>query len=152
MKRELQELSEVHHKRGLFGTSWSRENLWTLYSLQEGVSRFRDQPGGSDRGQGTVKLIDFFQRLGKTLDGQKPQMCILSGSTHILFDGTYEMRAVTKGHEKRQIISFNESNDLWERPDDRYVKSIRGVFPGTLISMSFFLDRKYLEREGEGRK
>lgn len=128
------------------GDSWQREDLWTLYSLQEGVSRFKDTPEGIDRGQGTVHLIELFHKLGKRKSGEEtPKMCLISGSTYILFDGKYQMQPTERRGEKRKIIAFNKQNDLAKKPDSDYVKRFNGFFPGTLISMSFFLDKEYLK-------
>ena len=41
-------------------TMETEETLWTLYALQEGVSRFTDTPEGVDRGNGTIRMIQFF--------------------------------------------------------------------------------------------
>ena len=144
LRRKMTELSNLHRRRKLFGPRWTEETLWTLYSLQEGVSRFRDrQP---DRGYGTVRMIELFLQLGQRLDGvARPKMALVSGSSHILFDGTYGLAIDPRGGD-RKVIAFNASNDLEEPPDPEYVKSIDGLFPGTLISMRFFLDRRNLCR------
>jgi hypothetical protein len=59
-----------------------------LYALQEGVSRFTDTPGGEDRGNGTVRMIQFFTDLA----GEEPEMALVSGKTYILFDGKYKLQ------------------------------------------------------------
>jgi hypothetical protein len=62
-------------------------------------------------------------------------MAIVSGGTYILFDGTHRMRE-TEG--KGKTIAFNKSNDLYLKPDEDYVKPLRGLhFPGTIISIRF---------------
>ena len=64
-------------------------------------------------------------------------MVIVSGSTYVLFDGTYQMQANAEGN---RIIAFNGANDLRERPDSTYVRQLEGVsFPGTVISLKFSL-------------
>jgi hypothetical protein len=145
LKGELRELSSLHRSRGLFGVTWTEETLWTLYSLQEGVSRFTGQAQGRDRGFGTVRMIELFQKLGQTTGGvRRPRMCLMSGSTHISFDGTYQM-GPRRDREGRKVIAFNAENDLSMKPDSSAVKSLNGFFPGTLISMEFFLDKAYLK-------
>ena len=57
MKRPIRDLADEHRSQGFFRfltehigvffPIWSEESLWTLYALQEGVSRFRYQPDGS---------------------------------------------------------------------------------------------------------
>jgi hypothetical protein len=62
-------------------------------------------------------------------------MALLSGSTFILFDGTYSMQASAGG---KSIIAFNKANDLEQRPDRKYVRGLDGVeFPGTMICLQF---------------
>jgi hypothetical protein len=62
-----------------------------------------------------------------------------------LFDGTYNLSEAKIENEVRQIISFNTENDLSKKPDHNYIKNINNRFPGTMISMRFFLEKKYLE-------
>lgn len=149
LRRNIEALVAEHTKRGFFsfGPTWTPENLWTLYALQEGVSRLNIAPTAGDRGRGTADMIEFFQRLGQSESaGSPPQMCVLSGSTHILFDGKYRMRSErTASGEERRVIAFNGENDLTQRPDDRYVRNLRGFFPGTAVSMRFYLDSDHLE-------
>jgi len=143
LKKQIRELANEHKRRGYFaiigenlgiiGNIWREESLWTLYALQEGVSRFRNRPGGIDRGNGTVKMIEFFTDLASG----NPQMALLSGRTHILFDGKYKISTINVDGESRKIIAFNESNDLRERPDPKYVRGLRNHFPGTLVSLRF---------------
>lgn len=133
------------HRGGLFSTSWTEENLWTLYALQGGVSRFE-----GDRGNGTVQMIHFFERIGQQKSGKGgPIMCLVSGRTQILFDGKYEMKYQrTRAGEKRFIIAFNKTNDLGRKPDSNCVRNLDRYFPGTLISLRIFFDQEHLERIG----
>jgi len=143
LKRQIRELASEHKNRALFTRLaenvgiltplWEEESLWTLYALQEGVSRFMNKPEGIDRGNGSIKMLEFFAELVSS----EPQMALVSGKTHILFDGRYRLSEVQIGTERRKIIAFNEANDLHERPDPRCVQTIRRHFPGTLVSLKF---------------
>jgi hypothetical protein len=145
LKTQIRDLAREHHERGYFAIvnrsvglwipMWEEESLWTLYALQEGVSRFSNRPEGIDRGNGTVKMIEFFAELASG----KPQMALISGRTHILFDGKYKLAPVAIGNETRKVIAFNKSNDLRERPDPEYVRTLWDHFPGTLVSLRFQL-------------
>lgn len=88
-RERLETLARRHEGKryfALFGDKWDRETLFTLYALQERVSRFTGLPTGKDRGNGTVDIIDFFTKLS----GEKgAKMCIVSGHSYILFDGSY---------------------------------------------------------------
>lgn len=145
LKSQISELAQEHQRRGYFAVRvenlgilfpiWQEESLWTLYALQEGVSRFRNKPEGIDRGNGTVKMIEFFSELASG----EPRMALLSGKTHILFDGRYKITPVVVGSETRKVIAFNDKNDLNQRPDERYVRTLSNDFPGTLVSLRFQL-------------
>lgn len=148
-RSDIEELVGEHQKRGFFGIvrpGWSEDGLWTLYALQEGVSRL-NAPGTS-RGVGTADMISEFQRLGKTADPAfQPRMCLVSGKTHILFDGRHEMSlAAMEDGSERRVIAFNRDNNLHEPPDAGYVTELTRHFPGTLISLRFYIDSEYLRQ------
>lgn len=148
LRRQIETLADRHRGKGLFGPTWDADDLWTLYALQEGVSRFNPGDVLGDRGQGTVRLIEFFEEFGQSpavKDG--PHMAVLSGNTHIFFDGTYQMDYVdVGGGERRRVIAFNQENDLDLPPDSKYVTRLKHTFPGTVITMRFYLDPKHLRR------
>lgn len=139
---KLQELTN-YHKKAFKKTD--EELLWTLFSLQHGISRLNSEQDNT-RGLGTIDLIDSFQNLGMKYDENnnllKPIMSITSGKINILFDGTYTIKEDVNGLKN---IAFNEANDLKEQPDEKYVKNINNFFPGTVISIKIFIDRKYIE-------
>lgn len=153
LRRQIQRLVEQHSSRGFFEKDkWTEENLWTLYALQEGVSRFNKGVGelNTDRGQGMGDLIEFFQNIGQRSDGaDRPRMAILSGKTHILFDGTYQLQMMPRPSGRpRRIIAFNGTNDLADRPSVEFVRQVSAPFPGTLISLRFYFDAEHLEARG----
>ncbi|KVZ41814.1 hypothetical protein WL18_19240 [Burkholderia ubonensis] len=128
---------DMHAQRRLFGASWREEDLLTVIALQSHVSRLNTSEQ-TTRGQGTVELIEFFQRINDFCNGATghARMAIVSGGTYILFDGTYRM--IAPSADAGKIIAFNETNDLNERPDPKFVKSLgEHRFPGTIISIKF---------------
>lgn len=148
LSRQIDDLLQ-RHKGGFMPRRWEPENLRTIYALQEGVSRKNiesDRIG--HRGKGTADLINFFQKLGQATDGRvTPQMCLVSGNTHILFDGRYEMRSMPfHDGQEAQVIAFNKQNDLSRPPDPNVVRWLPKPFPGTLISMKFYFDPAHLLR------
>ncbi len=131
---------EAHGKRRLFQKGWRQEDLITLISLQGGISS-KNNNDSDTRGNGTVDLIEFFQEIHRACNSENNQnpaiMSLISGSTKILFDGTYTMAKNAGGNG---VIAFNPTNDLMERPDSAFVKQIEGVeFPGTVLSIKFNL-------------
>jgi hypothetical protein len=127
-----------HKRRRWFGTNWTERDLLTLVALQGHVSS-KNKSENDTRGNGTVDLIEFFQQVHQECsdEGEIPaRMAILSGNSHILFDGRY--RLAQSDNQGPKIIAFNPANDLNQRPDPAYVKSLGGVgFPGTIISIRF---------------
>lgn len=124
-----------HRKAGFFGAEWTEADLLTVVSLQGHISSKLEQ--SIDRGQGTVDLIQFFQDMSLECAGKgaKPMMSIISGNTHISFDGKYRME-----HNdvlRKKIIAFNQANDLAEPPDKAVVTRMKKVlFPGVMISLA----------------
>lgn len=134
----------------------NEETLYTLLSLQEGISRLRDgsREGYGGRGCGTVRMIQFFEDIGETVaEDLEQQLSVLSGNTFISFGKKYKMEPVCFDRDKafgtgnKQIIAFNEQNDIYREPDKKYVRTIKERFPGTVISLKFYLDGRYIRKQ-----
>jgi hypothetical protein len=141
---QLRSLSDSHTKKGwfdLFKDIWDEETLWSLYAVQERVSRFSGLPGNETRGNGTRDIVEFFLELGNP-----GTMCIVSGHAYILFDGAYRFGEIIRGGESLKIITFNESGRLEDPPDKKYVRRLPRAFPGTMVSIRLTLDERYLTR------
>lgn len=134
-----------HTKKKLFTKTWRERDLLTLIALQSYIS-CQTKDADDDCGQGTVDLIEFFHRVSEeTTDFESTHinMTIISGFTALYFDGKYRL---TKNEKGREIIAFNDENDLNEKPDSNYVKSLtKAKFPGTLIAIRFPLSAKYIK-------
>lgn len=144
---QIQPYIDKHQGRRLFGTDWRPEDLLTVMALQPHVSS-KNTCDTDTRGQGTVDLIQFFQTVSMECSdlNVNASMAILSGSTHILFDGTHKLSADPSG--TTQVIAFNKNNDLLERPDKNYVRPLGDMkFPGTIISIRFPLSSDSLTEE-----
>lgn len=144
---EIDGYIKEHQKWSLFGSDWTKDNLLTVVALQGHISS-KNLRKDQDRGQGTVDLIEFFQRMHKQCidveqSNSMTEMAILSGSTHIYFDGSYTMREDSNG---RKVIAFNHTNDLHQKPDSKYVKNLHDLFfPGTVISIRFPMKHEDIE-------
>jgi len=117
------------------------EALYTVWALQERVSRLNDEKNPSEtRGCGTADLVEFFQKVSEECtqgSGECAKMAILSGGTHILFDGTHFMQEDV--HGQRKVIWFNRDNSPKMPPESKFVRSLQNGlrFPGTIISIRF---------------
>lgn len=141
-RKQIAQYVLTHRGFRFFGPRWREVDLFTLAALQGHVSS-KNVTALTTRGQGTVDLIEFFQKMYAECRGENcdipATMAIVSGSTHILFDGTYSMR---NGPTGGKVIAFNSENTLAKRPDESKVRSLGSLkFPGTIISIRFPLSR-----------
>lgn len=148
IKRKLNQRTKQQKPLFEFGI-WNEESSWTVFALQYKISRLNN-PKDKDRGTGTIKFIKNFSILGKSIQNDKPLMAILSGNTHILFNGKYKIiNKIIRGNEV-PVIAFNKENDISKRPDKDVVKINDNKFPGTVITTEFYVDSKYLKLIKEG--
>lgn len=141
LRTEIEELVSTHRTRSFFGLaeSWTEDALWTLYALQEFVTCHHGTDGNV-RGLGTAEIFSAFQALCSSDDDSiAPKMCLVSGHVHFLFDGRYPMAEDADG---RRILALNAANDLRQPPDKGVVTILQKPFPGTLLSLRFFLDSR----------
>jgi len=141
----------THRGSKFFGSGWRERDLLTVIALQEHVSS-KNRDAMDSRGQGTVEFIEFFQKVCAECSPDSPvkaRMAILSGSTHILFDGKYKLQG--RGNDQHgKVIAFNASNSLYLKPDPNYVRSLGSLtFPGTIISIRFPLGTRSTVALGE---
>lgn len=138
LREKLAAMSTPHERSFLNPSGTTRSVLWTLYALQEGVSRLAGQKGEIARGGGTVDMIRFFNGLSSG----SHRMAIVSGDAYILVDGRYSPGKDSTGNT---VIAFNAENDLSAAPDSRCVRALNVRFPGTLISLRFPINKEHLE-------
>lgn len=137
----MKELSESYTKRFLFlPGQFEEETLWTLYALQEGVTSVSTQK--YKRGNGSIRFIDsFFNIKGSQSVDNISKMSILSGKTRIIFDGKYKI--VTKKNNSGDVfnvMTFNQSDNIEDKPDSNYVYSAKHYFLGTMICAKILLN------------
>ena len=139
--------------------SWNEETIYTVLALQEGISRLRTEKiqGYEFRGSGTVNLIEKFYTIGGTNNSNiEPKMSIISGHTLIKFSDKYKLKKnkfendAIFGNTNSRIIAFNDDNDIYKPADSTNVKYMKEYFPGTVISLKFYLDRSYIEKKKKG--
>ena len=149
-KHKLTHILDLQRKN--INANWDEEMIFTLFALQEGISRLRDKniKGYEGRGSGTVSMIEMFNDIGKCENGLKPQMTIISGRTQIKFTDSYKMECVefdkdiVFGTGEKRIIAFNKENNIYSSPDMNNVIKMSEYFPGTVISLKFYLDSRYI--------
>lgn len=135
----------IGFQKKFYDFSYSEESSWTVYALQYKVSRYNNK-SNPDRGTGTIKFMESFMQMGKKANNENPKMSLLSGNTHILFDGKYNLKEENFNGANIKVIAFNDNNNLKEKPNKDYVKHISEKFPGVIINIEFFVDKNYLMR------
>lgn len=142
---EMEKLSNQFRWKKYFDKDLTEETLWTLYSLQKGVSCI--PPSKEKRGNGTINFIEsFFKIKGKQGIDNVSHMYILSGNTRIDFDGTYRVQTDKNGKSLGKI-TFNNSGSFNDRPNSKYVKHVDHYFPGTAIFVKMLIDENDLKNE-----
>lgn len=133
---DMEKLSREYTKKNWFTKrDFEEETLWTLYSLQEGVTTV-PRSKYKKRGHGSIQFIEKFFNIQESREiDDISKMAILSGNASIIFDGTYD---ITEGFnsqgDKCKYMTFNKTGKINDKPDKNYVKFVEQDFPGTIIS------------------
>lgn len=147
---EMENLSRDLTRRRLlspFKFKYEEEALWTLYSLQDGVSSLRHSSDAeSGRGSGTTKFITDFLELRSRAPDKNSVLTLMSGQTRIQLNGDYGIEDKINSHgHKQKVIAFNSTNDLSEPPDPKVVTFVAPYFPGTLLYADIYLTEEHLQ-------
>lgn len=143
LQNRIDALIKIHKEKHWFGFGWDEELLLTLLALQDRVSRvFKES---DTRGTGSIRLIESFQAIGGTNKEEFiPKMTIISGNSQIVFDNSNLSKL-----SDRNTVAFNLQNNLEDLPDKKHVKKIANYLPGTVITLSIFLDQAWITKAKE---
>ncbi|HEK1024013.1 TPA: hypothetical protein SMQ12_002084 [Proteus mirabilis] len=143
MSRQITPYVEKHKKKnGMF-----EEGLITVAALQGRVS-CKNMHDTDSSGTGTIELLKFFQdmhdQLRKIREGisKKPMISLISGRTHIVLDGSYDLKVSTSndGESENYTYPFNEIG-LEQAPDKEYLRKMKkALFPGVMVNIRFPLE------------
>jgi hypothetical protein len=126
------------------GGAFTKEDYFTLYALQDGMSRLKFEK--ESRGTGTMKFINSFFRIGDYENLQKsylPSLHILTGSTLLKCDNKFKPFKV----EDDFCLSLNPQNDLSIPPQKSHLKSLSKKFPGTVLAVKVYLNEDHLKEK-----
>jgi len=147
VKKRMEELSNKYTRKGLFTSrEFEEETLWTLYSLQEGVTSTNEK-----RGNGSIRFIEsFFNLKGTGSKADKDsKLKLMSGNSRIIFDGTYPIKTIKKhSGESFQVMTFNKNSDIENKPDKKFVNFVPHFFPGTILTARIVIDDEDLKNYG----
>ena len=141
MYQELNDLYETVIKCP-GGSHFSKENYFTLYALQEGVSRLKFDE--ESRGTGTMKFIHSFLNISDYEDFDKkyqPYLAILTGNTLLKCDNRSKPYVI----DGLNLLSLNKERNLRIPPEKENLKSLQTKFPGTLLAVKIYLKREHLK-------
>lgn len=139
---DLMERLYNHHKslKGYNSQIYSKESLFTLYGLQEGISRLKFDD--ESRGNGTMKFIRAFMNLGQFGEENKKyqsKLNIISG--HTVIECTNEFKPYQEGTFHR--LSLNQEKDIKQLPSKKAIFTEKECFPGTILQVRIFLNKEY---------
>lgn len=123
---------------------FSRESLFTLYSLQDGISRLKYD--SESRGSGTMKFITSFIEIGDYENPKKgliPDLTILSGNSKLICTKNYKPFQVSG----RYFISLNDESDLTIPPKKECLSNLNTKFPGTLLSVKVYISNENIVKK-----
>lgn len=124
-------------------TKFTEEDLYSLYCLQEGVSRLKYKD--ESRGNGTMNFLRAFIELGAygiINPKYKSHLNIISGKNIINCDNE---RAPYEDENGTFWLSLNNENDLGKLPDSKYLKRMKQYFPGTFLEVKIYLNKIFFE-------
>lgn len=128
IQKEIKNVIDNHKKKNflLLDNGFTESNALTLLALQEGISSRLE----FDRSRGHG-IIDFIEHCFELNENCKISM--ISGDTAIKIDKKYRISEVMFSNRTRRILAFNETNNLYEKPDKNYVYNLPLTFPGVII-------------------
>lgn len=133
-------LYKKHEKLFTPKVRFERESLFTLYMLNEGISRLKYKD--SSRGNGTMRFLESFITLG-SFGGINPkfkcQLNVISGHTVLTCDN--DVRYFEEDNFKK--LSLNKEKDMGLLPDADYLEFNTENFPGTILECHIYLNRNY---------
>lgn len=135
--KTLEDLYAIHQQLFSPFNKFSREALFTLYMLNETISRLKFKE--ESRGHGTMNFIESFLKLGKYGDVNSDFISVLnivSGHTRLTCDNNY--KPYKRGDMR--VISLNNNNDNKKLPDSRYLKTENEYFPGTILECKIYFE------------
>lgn len=122
------------------GKPYKKEDLYTLYCLQEGISRLKYED--QSRGSGTMNFLRAFIALGaygKTNTKYKSHLNIISGNTIVRC--TDEVEPFMS--DRRYYLSLNTDQSMDMLPDEKYLSHTNEYFPGTFFEVKIYLNKRY---------
>lgn len=143
-QHQIDNLFEIHQQKmkSQNRKDLSKESLYTLYALQQGVSRLKYEDDG--RGNGTMNFIRNFIRLGVAKnENSQSNLSVISGHSIVQCNNDYE--PYPKPGSTMYELSLNKRKELASLPDKGMVKHISMKFPGTILQVKVLMNQQNFE-------
>lgn len=137
---KCQKLYDIHKTLFTATNRFERESLFTLYMLNEGISRIKYKD--DSRGNGTMRFLEAFIALGSFGNHNptfKGLLNVISGHTVLSCDN--DRTVYTEGNFKK--LSLNAEKNLQRLPDKKYLIYNKEYFPGTLLECHIYLNKDH---------
>ncbi|WP_215226772.1 hypothetical protein [Echinicola shivajiensis] len=122
-------------------SNFNKEDLFTLYAMQDGISRLKFEK--ESRGSGTMSFINSFFAIGDFEDESRnlfPSLKVYTGKTLLICNKKYKPQLTNDSYK----LSLNSENDLELPPDPSNLIQLKSKLPGTMLSVKVFLNKKHL--------
>lgn len=132
--------SQFTHKQ-----RFPKESLFTLYMLNEGISRLKFED--ESRGNGTMQFLKAFADLedkGPQDEKYKSVLKIITGHTTLSCDSDVVPYGEDSDHLK---ISLNKEKDFKKLPEAKYLQYHSQYFPGSFIECRVFINKNLVEQK-----
>lgn len=137
--QKLEKLLNLHTQQFTWKQKFERESLFTLYMLNEGISRLKYED--ESRGNGTMQFLKAFSDLedkGPQDKKYKSVLKIITGHTTLCCDSD----VVPYGEDEEHLkISLNHEQDFKKLPDSKYLQYHDSYFPGSFIECKVYLNK-----------
>ncbi|MGD9653351.1 MAG: hypothetical protein AB7V12_13380, partial [Candidatus Dadabacteria bacterium] len=125
---------------------YPEEILNTIFALQDYVTSDPKAIAGNRGGIGFQSVFDFMNDVGGSYEIAKlPKLAVVSGNSAIRLVHPYHQGRKRATSPFPREIWFNEQNSEFEAPELGNVKTLPHRIQGTLVTLQFQLDRKYLD-------
>lgn len=139
---KLDDLYEEHVQKFPSNKVFSRESMFMLYMLNEGISRLKYLD--DSRGHGTMNFIEAFIELGsfgEINNKFQPRLNIISGHSVLTCDNKY--KPYKDGTFRK--ISLNKDRSIRSLPDKDYLQYNQEYFPGTILECKIYLNKEHTQ-------
>ncbi len=143
--QKLEKLLKFHQEQFTRKRRFEKESLFTLYMLNEGISRLKYED--ESRGNGTMQFLKAFSDLedkGPQDKKYRSVLKIITGHTTLSCDSD----VVPFGEDKEHLrISLNKEQDFKKLPEAKYLQYHSSYFPGSFIECRVYLNKNLIEQK-----